>query len=79
MTEDERSEAAIQFHQDFALRKHAELHSANSGQSLEICAECGGEIPEDRRLAVPGVTLCIECKRLEEKQEHEHATQRIFG
>ena len=31
------------------------------GDSLTHCAECDEEIPEKRRLAVPGVKLCIDC------------------
>ena len=31
------------------------------GESFEECAECGEEIPEKRRLALPGVKLCIDC------------------
>ena len=33
-----------------------------SGPSLPDCAECGEPIPEARRLAVPGVRLCIACQ-----------------
>lgn len=33
------------------------------GESLNHCAECEEEIPEKRRLAVPGVKLCIECQQ----------------
>jgi phage/conjugal plasmid C-4 type zinc finger TraR family protein len=32
------------------------------GPSLSHCAECGNEIPEARRNAVPGVRLCITCQ-----------------
>ncbi|MEJ2258725.1 MAG: DksA/TraR family C4-type zinc finger protein, partial [Woeseiaceae bacterium] len=32
------------------------------GESLERCAECGAAIPQARRLAVPGVRLCIKCQ-----------------
>ena len=32
------------------------------GESLTHCAECGDEIPEARRNAVPGVRLCIRCQ-----------------
>ena len=32
------------------------------GESLSQCADCGEEIPEPRRLAVPGVKLCIDCQ-----------------
>ncbi|MDQ2094825.1 DksA/TraR family C4-type zinc finger protein [Rhodalgimonas zhirmunskyi] len=31
------------------------------GESLTECADCGEEIPKKRRLALPGVKLCIEC------------------
>lgn len=32
------------------------------GESLRFCAECEEEIPEARRLARPGVKLCIDCQ-----------------
>ncbi|MEE4329581.1 MAG: DksA/TraR family C4-type zinc finger protein [Wenzhouxiangella sp.] len=32
------------------------------GESRHECAECGNEIPEARRRAVPGVRLCIDCQ-----------------
>ena len=31
------------------------------GASFTHCAECGEEIPEARREALPGVKLCIDC------------------
>lgn len=31
------------------------------GESLAECADCGEEIPEKRRQALPGVKLCIDC------------------
>ncbi|WP_299742360.1 DksA/TraR family C4-type zinc finger protein [uncultured Tateyamaria sp.] len=31
------------------------------GESLTYCAECDEPIPEARRIAVPGVKLCVEC------------------
>jgi RNA polymerase-binding transcription factor DksA len=31
------------------------------------CEVCGKEIPEERLEAVPWATLCIECKRKEER------------
>ena len=30
------------------------------GESLSECAECGEDIPEARRRALPGVKLCID-------------------
>jgi phage/conjugal plasmid C-4 type zinc finger TraR family protein len=35
--------------------------------SLEECEECGDEIPEARRLAIPGVRLCVFCKERQER------------
>jgi phage/conjugal plasmid C-4 type zinc finger TraR family protein len=31
------------------------------GDSLAECADCGEEIPEARRNALPGVKLCVDC------------------
>ncbi len=33
------------------------------GPSLTHCAECGEPIPEGRRVAVPGVRLCLTCQQ----------------
>ena len=33
------------------------------GESLTHCAECEEEIPRARRLARPGVKLCIDCQQ----------------
>ena len=32
------------------------------GTSLEQCAECSAVIPEARRVAIPGVRLCVACQ-----------------
>lgn len=32
------------------------------GESETHCAECGEQIPEGRRRAVPGVRTCVECQ-----------------
>lgn len=33
------------------------------GESLTHCAECEEPIPEKRRLAIPGVKLCLDCQQ----------------
>lgn len=48
---------------DFRLRQ-----SKISNQKSTICAECGEEIPEARRKAMPGCRLCIVCARWAEKK-----------
>ena len=44
-----------------------------AGPSLSHCAECGEEIPEGRRQAIPGVRLCVAC------QEAREASARVFS
>jgi phage/conjugal plasmid C-4 type zinc finger TraR family protein len=44
-----------------------------SGPSLKACAECGNEIPEARRKALPGVRLCIPCQDEADKQVQDHS------
>lgn len=36
------------------------LHSGQN--SLDICEDCGAEIPPERRKAIPGVRLCTGCQ-----------------
>ncbi|HHW32825.1 transcriptional regulator, TraR/DksA family [Paracoccus solventivorans] len=38
------------------------LRNRRGGESLAECADCGDPIPEARRRAVPGVTLCVACQ-----------------
>ena len=37
------------------------------GPSLPHCAECGADIPEARRAAVPGVRLCVSCQDTQDR------------
>jgi len=39
------------------------------GESLGHCEECDAVIPEARRLAVPGVRLCISCQEAHDKDQ----------
>lgn len=43
--------------------KRMQARRAPQGESAEECAECGEPIPEARRLAIPGVKLCIDCQK----------------
>lgn len=43
------------------------------GESLKYCEECGEEIPEARRKAMPGVRLCISCQEEADKQNRRSA------
>jgi phage/conjugal plasmid C-4 type zinc finger TraR family protein len=44
------------------------------GKSLSHCANCGAAIPEPRRIAVPGVRLCIACQ-----ESHDRDTVQFSG
>ena len=33
-----------------------------AGEGTTHCVECGDEIPERRRLALPGATTCVQCQ-----------------
>jgi phage/conjugal plasmid C-4 type zinc finger TraR family protein len=39
------------------------------GPSSTHCAECGADIPEARRIAVPGVRLCLNCQNAKDRDE----------
>lgn len=39
------------------------------GESLEECEECGAEIPQARREALPGVRLCVACQSKHDERE----------
>lgn len=41
---------------------------APRGPSLTACEACGTEIPEARRVAVPGVRLCVSCQAAQERE-----------
>ena len=44
------------------------------GESLKHCEECGADIPDARREAVPGVRLCIGCQA-----EHDKHRKAVSG
>ncbi len=44
---------------DGVLRARASLPT---GEGQTRCLECGDEIPEARRRALPGVRTCVECQ-----------------
>lgn len=72
MTADELGLHAEQLHTDLSLLQHRQAHAVDpDAKSADWCDSCGNEIPEARRKAVPGVTLCIECAREVERREKQ--------
>ena len=41
------------------------------GLALTHCAGCGGAIPELRRVAIPGVRLCVLCQETEDREAEQ--------
>lgn len=66
--EAEIAQISALFETENAIRKHREQRMAESSRpSARECVECGEEIGEARRKAVPGVQLCIYCKERSER------------
>ena len=56
---------------ELALAARRTRHS--SGVSASHCRDCGEPIPLERRQALSGVTLCVDCQALQERYERSHA------
>lgn len=56
---------------DTALTAALSNAAVYRGKSALYCCQCSDPIPQARRDAVPGVSLCIDCQQEEElKQRH---------
>lgn len=47
-----------------------------TGPGLDFCEECDEPIPEARRVAVPGVRLCVECQQAQDNEQAESGYNR---
>lgn len=68
MTADIFDRATEREEYDRAVALESQRLKMTSGKSSSHCHECGEEIPEARRIAVPGVNLCIDCQTEKEKR-----------
>lgn len=50
-----------------ALIEIARGDAGKTGLGAPICAWCGEDIPMDRRINMPGCTLCVSCKSTQER------------
>ena len=48
--------------QEAIARMRHRLAQRAPSESADVCRECDEPIPEARRQAIPGVSLCIECQ-----------------
>lgn len=51
----------------------------HKGRSFTHCEECGAEIPQARRAAVPGVRRCLACQTEADKHQKVHSTYNRRG
>jgi phage/conjugal plasmid C-4 type zinc finger TraR family protein len=58
------NEGAVQEQIDATIKDAVSLAQSRlpQGPGLSHCAECGEEIPQARRDAIPGVRLCLRCQ-----------------
>lgn len=49
-------------------RARNQAASRDASESSEECEDCGCEIPQKRREAMPGCTTCVQCQAKRERQ-----------
>ncbi|MBD8153025.1 TraR/DksA family transcriptional regulator [Pantoea agglomerans] len=54
--------------QEELARNLANATHRPAGASEFFCLSCGEEIPEQRRRALPGVSLCVTCQDINERR-----------
>ena len=70
LSADEKASAVEDFYNNLALLQHAQKHAKAPGlASATQCNDCGNDIPLGRRLALPGVRLCVDCQAHNELME----------
>ncbi|WP_072450769.1 MULTISPECIES: TraR/DksA C4-type zinc finger protein [unclassified Pseudomonas] len=63
----DRASVVEEANREAAIAAHLAQARKPIGVSALECVDCGLEIPEGRRLAVPGVMLCIDCQDVHER------------
>jgi phage/conjugal plasmid C-4 type zinc finger TraR family protein len=63
-------EEAVQEQIDATVESAVQLAKSRlpNGESLTHCEECGIDIPEARRKALPGIRCCVGCQSEREKR-----------
>jgi phage/conjugal plasmid C-4 type zinc finger TraR family protein len=59
---------SIHIHMNAVAQVRAQMAKQAENPSLEECEKCGDPIPEARRLLIPGVTMCVDCKARQERR-----------
>ena len=62
----DQASALEEMMRDHAIQAHRLNHSAVSATH---CEECGDKLPEARRKAYPGCTMCVDCQADAERRD----------
>lgn len=57
---------------DARARAIAQAQAALAGEGLDECEDCGLDIPDARRAALPSATRCVRCQTLHERRGAQH-------
>ena len=65
------SDGAVQEQIDATVEDAVSRARSNlpQGKSLSRCEECYAAIPEARRIAIPGVRLCVSCQNKQDESD----------
>jgi DnaK suppressor protein len=66
-TVDREIDYTLEEHDGRLLQAIDEALARVDGGTYGVCVNCGAQIPPERLEAMPWATLCIECKRKEER------------
>lgn len=67
----DRAQARDEFFRDLAIEEHYRRGMRNAGRiAVGECVDCGADIPEARRQAIPGCTRCVRCQEQQEILTH---------
>jgi len=59
----DRGQQSEAYHRQQSLDRIREAVGGSAAVSRSNCRDCGDEIPEVRRMAVPGCTRCVSCQQ----------------
>ncbi len=64
-------DGAVQDQIDASVKDAIKLAKSRlpKGEGLTHCEECGADIPQARRKAIPGVRLCVNCQSEQDEQQ----------
>lgn len=70
MDQCDRAESEVNMFRKAAISKGLKRKIRRGLKSFIECIDCGDEIPEARRKAVPGCIRCVECEALNEERKN---------